>query len=67
MNRDVTVRGALAQSGLVPLDAQVLLAHALGKDRAWLVAHGTMRCRASGTERFSRWPGAAATASRSRI
>ena len=35
----VSVRGALAQSGLVPLDAQVLLAHALGKDRAWLVAH----------------------------
>jgi len=37
---DVTIRGALAQFGLVPLDAQVLLAHLLGKDRAWLVAHG---------------------------
>lgn len=36
----ITVRGALAQSGLVPLDAQVLLAHLLGRDRAWLVAHG---------------------------
>ncbi len=36
----LTVSGALAQSGLVPLDAQVLLAHVLGKDRAWLVAHG---------------------------
>ncbi len=24
----------------MPLDAQVLLAHVLGKDRAWLVAHG---------------------------
>ena len=35
----VSVRRALAQSGLVPLDAQVLLAHALGRDRAWLVAH----------------------------
>ena len=40
MSGDVTIRSALAQSGLVPLDAQVLLAHALGTDRAWLVAHG---------------------------
>jgi release factor glutamine methyltransferase len=39
MNDGATVRRALAQSGLVPLDAQVLLAHVLGKDRAWLVAH----------------------------
>ena len=36
-----TVRRALAQSGLVPIDAQVLLAHALGRDRAWLSAHAT--------------------------
>ena len=35
-----TVRQALAQSGLVPIDGQVLLAHALQRDRAWLVAHG---------------------------
>jgi release factor glutamine methyltransferase len=34
-----TVRQALARSGLVPIDAQVLLAHTLGRDRAWLVAH----------------------------
>lgn len=34
-----TVRQALAQSGLVPIDAQVLLAHAVGRDRAWLAAH----------------------------
>jgi len=34
------VRRALGQAGLVPLDAQVLLAHAMGRDRAWLVAHG---------------------------
>lgn len=39
MTSGTTVSGALAQSGLVPLDAQVLLAHVLGKDRAWLVAH----------------------------
>ena len=36
----ITVRQALAQSGLVPIDAQVLLAHALHRDRAWLAAHG---------------------------
>ena len=34
-----TVRQALAQSGLVPVDAQVLLAHALGCARTWLLAH----------------------------
>ena len=34
-----TVGRALAQSGLVPIDAQVLLAHVLRTDRAWLVAH----------------------------
>jgi release factor glutamine methyltransferase len=36
----LTVHAALAQSGLVPIDAQVLLAHVLGKGRAWLAAHG---------------------------
>jgi release factor glutamine methyltransferase len=35
----VTVRQALAQCGLAPIDANVLLAHALGRDRAWLLAH----------------------------
>jgi release factor glutamine methyltransferase len=35
----LTVRQVIAQSGLMPLDAQVLLAHTLGSDRAWLVAH----------------------------
>ena len=34
-----TVRQALAQSGLVPVDAQVLFAHVLGCARTWLVAH----------------------------
>jgi release factor glutamine methyltransferase len=34
-----TVRRALANAGLVPLDAQVLLAHVLTRDRAWLAAH----------------------------
>lgn len=36
----VTVRQALAQSALVPIDGQVLLAHTLQRERAWLVAHG---------------------------
>jgi release factor glutamine methyltransferase len=34
-----TVGGALAQSGLVPVDARALMMHVLGVDRAWLVAH----------------------------
>jgi release factor glutamine methyltransferase len=39
MTAPPTVRQALAQSGLVPVDGQALLAHALGRDRAWLIAH----------------------------
>jgi release factor glutamine methyltransferase len=37
----MTVRQALAQAGLAPVDAQVLLAHVLGVGRAWLIAHAT--------------------------
>lgn len=33
------VREALAQCGLVPVDAQVLLAHAVARDRSWIAAH----------------------------
>lgn len=33
------LREALAQSGLVPIDGRVLLAHVLDRDRAWLLAH----------------------------
>ena len=36
-----TVRRALAQAGLAPIDAQVLLAHVLQRDRGWLIAHAT--------------------------
>ena len=39
MNDEFTIRRALEGSGLVPLDAQVLLAHVLGRDRTWLAAH----------------------------
>ena len=35
----MTPRRAQAQSGLVPLDGSVLLAHVLGCERAWLLAH----------------------------
>lgn len=38
-----TVRGALEQSGLVPVDARMLLGHVLDCDRAWLVAHSQDR------------------------
>lgn len=34
-----TVRQAIARSGLASIDAPVLLAHALGVSRTWLVAH----------------------------
>ena len=47
-----TVRRALAQSGLVPIDAQVLLAHAAGRDRAWLVAHATDPLDATALDAF---------------
>jgi release factor glutamine methyltransferase len=47
-----TVRRALAQSGLVPLEAQVLLAHALGSDRAWLGAHATDRVERAALDLF---------------
>lgn len=34
-----TVRQAIARSGVAPIDAQLLLAHALGVSRTWLIAH----------------------------
>jgi release factor glutamine methyltransferase len=37
----MTIRQALAQADLAPIDAQVLLAHVLDTSRAWLVAHAT--------------------------
>jgi len=36
----ITVNRAMVQSGLVPLEAKVLLAHVLATRRSWLVAHG---------------------------
>lgn len=34
-----TVSAALAMSGLVPFEAKLLLAHVIGRDRAWLASH----------------------------
>ncbi|MEO8674052.1 MAG: peptide chain release factor N(5)-glutamine methyltransferase [Casimicrobiaceae bacterium] len=41
MTVEFTIRRALEGSGLVPLDAQVLLADVLGRDRTWLAAHAS--------------------------
>jgi release factor glutamine methyltransferase len=40
MSSRSTVSAALAMSGLVPLEARILLAHVVTRDRAWLAAHG---------------------------
>ncbi len=40
MHLPPTVSAALAVSGLNPLEAKLLLAHVLERDRAWLAAHG---------------------------
>ncbi len=59
----LTVRQALVQCGLVPLEAQVLLAHVLRVERAWLRAHERTRWPPRRRRRSSRWRGAGATAS----
>jgi release factor glutamine methyltransferase len=48
----LTVRRALVQAGLAPLDAQALLAHVLSRDRAWLIAHATDPLAAADVEAF---------------
>ena len=40
MSSLATVSRALAMSGLVPIEARILLAHVVERDRAWLAAHG---------------------------
>ena len=52
MPESLTVRQALVQCGLAPVDANALLAHVLGKDRAWLVAHATDLLPQQEYERF---------------
>ena len=65
MPEPVTVRRALAQAGLAPIDAQVLLALVLRRDRAWLVAHATDALARADAERSRARHAGAATASRS--
>jgi len=48
-----TVAQTLAQCGLVPGDAHVILAHVLGKNRAWLAAHPEDRLMPRQTNEFS--------------
>lgn len=48
----ISVRGALEQSGLVPVDARALLTHVLGRDRAWLVAHANDALERSQADAF---------------
>jgi len=48
----MTVAQALAQSGLVPVDAQVLLAYAVGNTRAWLTAHADESLTPNAAARF---------------
>jgi len=50
----VTVRRALVQSALAPIDAQVLLAHVLRHDRAWLAAHATDVVERADVDAFER-------------
>jgi release factor glutamine methyltransferase len=40
MSPALRASAALAVSGLIPLEAKLLLGHVLGQDRAWLAAHG---------------------------
>jgi release factor glutamine methyltransferase len=41
VSETITVRRALEQSGLIPVDARALLSHVTGRDRAWLIAHAS--------------------------
>jgi release factor glutamine methyltransferase len=40
MDLPTTIGATLALSGLAPFEGKLLLAHVLGRDRAWLAAHG---------------------------
>ena len=52
MSDSFTVSRALAASGLVPFEAKLLLAHVLGRDRAWLAAHADEAMSAEQAKRF---------------
>jgi len=48
----LTVSAALARSSLVPLEARILLGHVLGRDRAWIAAHGDAPVAPDDVKRF---------------
>lgn len=52
MTDALTVRRALAQASLAPIDAQALLAHVLSRDRGWLHAHATDPLSVADAEAF---------------
>lgn len=51
----MTVKEALAGSGLAACDAEVLLAGCLGKERTWLLQHGEDSLSANAWETFACW------------
>ena len=65
MTGALTVGQALAQAGLVPIDAQVLLAHVAGRRARGSSRIATTRCRACRPTLSSRSRSGAGTASRS--
>jgi release factor glutamine methyltransferase len=48
----ITIAQSLAQSGLVPVDAQVLLAYVVGNTRAWVTAHADESLTPNDAARF---------------
>ena len=52
MSTPFTVSRALSASGLVPFEAKLLLAHVLGRDRAWLAAHANEAVSAEQAKTF---------------
>ena len=52
MASHTTVSRALAVSGLVPIEARILLAHVVERDRAWLAAHGDAELTAQQAKTF---------------
>ena len=51
----MTIRDLLATSGLPRVDAEILLAHALRKDRAWLLAHDGDEPETADAAAFEAW------------
>ena len=52
MSTPIIISRALSVSGLVPFEAKLLLAHVLGRDRAWLAAHADEAVNAEQAKTF---------------